>query len=441
MSNQLEVTNKSFFNKVKNISKKVKLIILVVLVIGAYFLYTNTVAKKTAAPQYQTATVEKGSVITTLTQSGSITSAQTNIATTTNGIIEEIYVKNGDSVKSGQSLFKVKSTATPSEQSAAYASYLSAQNSYKSALDTKKSLDSQMWSARKSYLDEQNSINYLKNNTTNPSTKQDYTELEKESIRNGFIQAQKDYDLAQQKYANADLAIAASYAQLNTATINYNATKNAVVTAITDGTVANFSSTVGGSVLTTATTPVLILGDFNNTTVKVQISEVDVSKVKQGQKVTVTIDALESKSFVGTIENVDSIGTTTSGVVSYTAVIKLISPSTDIRPGMTTSAIIQIARKDDVLKIPTQAIQAGTNGQTVRVMDKAGQIKQVNIETGISSDSETEILSGLSEGDIVVTTVASTRTTTSTTGTSPFSGLGNRGFGGTTTTTQIRGAR
>jgi len=153
--------------------------------------------------------------------------------------------------------------------------------------------------------------------------------------------------------------------------------------------------------------------------------------VHVGQKATVTLDAFADKTFVGTVTSVDTIGTTSSGVVTYNVYISLVEPPATIQPGMTASVIIQTNRKEDVLQVPTSAIQTTNGTPTVRVL-KNGQVTAVPVETGITSDSTTEITSGLSEGDTVVTSIVSqTSATGGSTGSSPFSGLGGgRGFGG-----------
>jgi macrolide-specific efflux system membrane fusion protein len=97
---------------------------------------------------------------------------------------------------------------------------------------------------------------------------------------------------------------------------------------------------------------------------------------------------------------------------------------------MTASVIIQIDKRNDVLMVPTAAVQTANGNSTVRVL-KNGTVTQVPVEVGISSDTDTEITSGLSEGQTVVTGTVSTTTTSSQTS-SPFSGFGGRGggFGG-----------
>ena len=97
---------------------------------------------------------------------------------------------------------------------------------------------------------------------------------------------------------------------------------------------------------------------------------------------------------------------------------------------MTAAITIQTDRKDDALSVATSAVQTATDGSSsVRVL-KNNKVIDTPVETGISSDTDTEITSGLSEGDTVITGTIAAASGSQTTGASPFSGLGGRGFGG-----------
>src|SRR3989337_1931228 len=110
----------------RHASLVIKIIVIAIIAAVGWFGFSQFSNANEKPPQYQTATVERGNLIATLSQSGSVTASnQTDISSTTNGVIEEIYVKNGDQVVAGQNLFKVKSTATPQEKAQANASYQS----------------------------------------------------------------------------------------------------------------------------------------------------------------------------------------------------------------------------------------------------------------------------------------------------------------------------
>jgi RND family efflux transporter MFP subunit len=452
---------KSLQEKLTGLTKKQKIFLataLIVICIGL-FLLLHPQNKK---PSYATVKVQKGEIISNLSESGTINiSNQTNVNSPTDGVIEEVYVKNGDVVQDGENLFKVKSTATAQEKASAYAAYLSAVNSEKSAEVSKLSADAQMWGDQQSVLNAQNTVDYKNANSVNPSTKQNYTDLEKQSIDSALTIARKQFLASEQKYKDADAAINASKAQLTSAWLSYQNTLDSVVTAPTSGTIANFSTVEGGNVLagnTTSTSsssstssnsssnnsssPVLIIGDFSKIIIKTQINEIDITKVKPNQKVTVTLDAFPDKTFVGEITSIDSIGTANSGVVSYTAYITLISPPPDIMSGMTASANIQLNRKENVLTVPTEAIQTSSEGSYVRVL-KNNLVTQIPVELGISSDTDTEITSGLNEGDVVITSINTGNSSTAGTTASPFGqstfGRGGGGLGGSAVFRRVGG--
>jgi len=127
---------------------------------------------------------------------------------------------------------------------------------------------------------------------------------------------------------------------------------------------------------------------------------------------------------------INTTGSISSGVTTYPAVIQLDDTnSNDILPNMSATADIISEIKDNVLLIPSSAVQTVGSESTVKVL-KNGQVTTVSVEVGDSSDSQTEITSGLSEGDTVITSTISTSTTTSGSS-SPFSGgLRVGGFGG-----------
>jgi multidrug efflux pump subunit AcrA (membrane-fusion protein) len=164
----------------------------------------------------------------------------------------------------------------------------------------------------------------------------------------------------------------------------------------------------------------------------VSLAEIDAAKVKPGQAVTVTLDSLSDKTFTGQVLMVDTNGAVSSGVTTYPAVIQLDDTAEGIYPNMAATARIITKVQDNVLLVPTTAVQT-SNGQSVVNLFKNGQAVPTVVTTGGSDDTNTAILTGLAAGDIIVTNpqAARTRTTTTTTGTtSVFSAIGgNRSFG------------
>lgn len=399
--------------------------VIAVLVIFTFFYFFIT--KKSGSPQYQTAPVTRESIIESVTESGNVTSdSQTNIGSPTNGVISEVFVKNGDRVAVGQPLFSVKSTATPQEQASSYANFLSAKSSLLASQAKLNSLQSALFKANQTFVNDRGVINPSDQQKADPK----------------YIEENADWLQAEADYKNQATVIAAQQASFNEASLAYAATQDSTVTSPIEGAVANFSLGVGSNVTATGTTfnnsnsssnstsgtQILVLGNFSNLSIKAPINEVDISKVKTGDKATVTLDAFPDQTFVGRVTSVDTIGTNSSGVVTFNAYISLLLPPSTIKPGMSATAIIQIARHDDVLTVPSGAVQASNGTSSVRVL-KNGVSQTIEVETGISSDTSTEITSGLKEGDTVIIGESPATAATSQNGASPFSGL-NRGLGG-----------
>lgn len=199
---------------------------------------------------------------------------------------------------------------------------------------------------------------------------------------------------------------------------------NYVIVAPFSGSVAvlnvNRGDTVSsGTAVTTLITAQKIAG--------LSLNEVDVAKINVGDKVTLTFDAVEGLTLTGKVVEIDSVGTVSQGVVSYTVNIGFDSQDTRIKPGMTANASIQTDIKQDVLAVPSSAVKTQGGTSFVQVFNpplqntggsqgviSAVAPQQVQVELGISDDSSVEILSGLKEGDQIVTrTILGTTTTTS----------------------------
>jgi multidrug efflux pump subunit AcrA (membrane-fusion protein) len=157
------------------------------------------------------------------------------------------------------------------------------------------------------------------------------------------------------------------------------------------------------------------------------LDEVDAAKIKLGQKATLTFDAVDGLTLTGTVTGVDTLGTVTQGVVTYDVTISLDSQDARVKPGMTVSAAIITDTAVDVITVPSSAVKT-INGTTyVQVFNPAlsasttsatGGIasatppKNLPVTTGISDDTDTEILSGLREGEQVVVRTSTTATAT-----------------------------
>lgn len=168
---------------------------------------------------------------------------------------------------------------------------------------------------------------------------------------------------------------------------------------------------------------------------KVSLTEVDVVSVKEGNKVKLTFDAIDGLRIDGEITRIDTIGKVSQNVVYYEAEIAFSDSSGLLKPGMSVSAEIMTASKQDVLLIPTSAVKSKAGGeyvlipdtQAVQATDAAIQSKyaEIAIKVGASDGIMTEIESGLSEGQTIINKTAAEVADVSVTASTQGQGLFN----------------
>jgi multidrug efflux pump subunit AcrA (membrane-fusion protein) len=205
-----------------------------------------------------------------------------------------------------------------------------------------------------------------------------------------------------------------------------------------DGVVASVDAQKGESISSGGTVATLIT---EQQVAEISLNEVDVAQVEVGQKVTLTYDAIEDLQISGSVAEVDLIGTTNQGVVSYTVTILFDTQDERIKPGMSVSATIITEIKQEVIVVPVGAIKTQGDVSYVELVPDGASLgaasingviletlpQQQIVEVGISNDTVSEIISGLAVGDYVVS-----RTITGTTGAGSTQAQAPSLFGGTT---------
>ncbi|MFT4036452.1 MAG: biotin/lipoyl-binding protein, partial [Patulibacter sp.] len=166
------------------------------------------------------------------------------------------------------------------------------------------------------------------------------------------------------------------------------------------------------------------LSQLSKLTMSVSFSESDIGKVKVGQAATVTVSALDGVKLAARVTTVGMTGSTSNSVVSYPVTLTLTQTSSGVLAGMSAEAEIVVEQATGVLTVPTQAL----SGSTLTVVDKDGNATSTRVTTGITGDSTTQIVSGVSAGDTVK---LPTLTTSSSSGSSNSSSNGNSSSSGT----------
>jgi RND family efflux transporter MFP subunit len=223
-------------------------------------------------------------------------------------------------------------------------------------------------------------------------------------------------------------SIASAKTQLQQATANYN---NTIIVAPFDGLIAACAVNKGDQVSPTTVIATLITNQF---VVNIPLNEVDVAKVKIGEPAVLTFDALPDLSVAGKVIDIDTIGTVSQGVVTYNVKISLDTQDVGVKPGMSTDASVITQVAADVLAVPNAAIKTSGTTSYVQELDATGAPQSFPVTIGIANDTYTQIISGIKEGDNVVTqtivsTTAKKATTSSSSGITSLLG-GGRSAGG-----------
>ncbi|MDD4271392.1 MAG: efflux RND transporter periplasmic adaptor subunit [Patescibacteria group bacterium] len=183
-----------------------------------------------------------------------------------------------------------------------------------------------------------------------------------------------------------------------------------------DGVIAAVNLKVGDSAGSTAIATIITKQQI----AEISLNEVDAAKIKVGLKANMTFDAIEGLEITGKVAEVDAVGTVSQGVVTYNIKIVFDAQDDRVKPGMSVNAAIITNSKTDVLMVASSAVKTDNSGANyVQILDSSNKPVDQIVEIGITDDTNTEIISGLSEDDKVVTQTvdASASTNKTTTGT------------------------
>lgn len=146
-----------------------------------------------------------------------------------------------------------------------------------------------------------------------------------------------------------------------------------------------------------------VLADLSNLHIDTTVDELDIAAVKEGQPVEITLDALPNQVLDGVVAQIDLAPASDTATTEFPVVVMLASAAGDVRMGMTAALSIQVAHKQDVLLVPNWALrlEPGSTDIFVRVLGPGPAVQQVPVELGLRSELFSEVLSGLSAGQVV----------------------------------------
>lgn len=405
-------------SKLRKHKKLIAMGVVVALGLG-YLVYTRLGAKSTQKPTYQTAAVERGTLVETVSASGTVTTANnTPVVTQVTGKITTLFVKNGDTVKAGQKLATVElDQASNQKYIQQLASYQTAVNSLASAKNT------------------------LRQNAVDARTADDAFikgALDKNKSKDGltYDQLYTAKRVAEERFQIQQKVVDSSQLSLNSAAMtlqNYSPTIYAPISGVITGLSLREGSVIPAQAVSSSTNTlsqnIAYITTSSLPIVSVSLTEIDIPKVEIGAKATLTFDAFPDKTFTGKVFSINTTGAISSGVTSYPTTIILDTENPKIYANMSATANLIITSKDNVLYVPSAAVVSQNNETVVRRLVN-GQVEYIAVVTGISSDSGVELVSGdVSEGDEVVTSVVTAGASSNSTSSSPF-GIRTGGMGG-----------
>lgn len=336
-------------------------------------------------------TVQKENLVDTVQVSGTYTTAsQTPVMSPTNGIISNLYVANGDEVKKGDPLFYIQSTATVDQQRSTYANYLSALNSLSAAQAKLNSLQSTLFKANQTFVNDRG--------VDNPTDQQKADPV--------YIEEQANWLQAEADYKNQQGVIAQAQAQVSNTLLAYQETQNVTVTAPTNGRIVNLLTTLGDQVTAPQPTgaistsdPVLVIANLGDPYIKTAISESYAARIEPGQRATIVFDALKNQTFHGVVNSIATVGTTSQGVVTYDTRVQVSDLPVTIKPNMTALLTIETLRKNNVITVLNSAI-VDKDGNSYAMEAKTHRLLPIVI--GTKGITKSEVVHGLHQGVKIV---------------------------------------
>jgi len=413
-----------------------------------------------SASDQRSATLARGTLVAVVNATGSVKPVrQMRLSFETAGIVSEVAVKAGDRVKAGDVIARLDATdlelaladaetalvvattnysrtiqgSREADIRAAQAALIAAQSNYARlkrgpAPGDYAAIEAEFRNAEANLERAQNAYNKAYANdpatiTANPAA------LQLESATNAYNAAKARFEKASQPASRADLAAAwqqvesaranlerlkapardfdidQAQAQIEQARIQVEQARRRIAQTIlrapADGVISSIDIKAGEAV---GQQPAATLLDLSQLRVDITVDEIDVARIAPGQKVMLTFDALPGVEVTGVVERIAPASTLVSGVVSYEVRVLLDPTDQPLRPGMTANTSIVLDRRENALLAPNWAIrrdrQTGQSFLTIRTGDNTSE--EVEVKTGLRNEAFTEIVSGATEGQIVL---------------------------------------
>lgn len=428
------------------------LLVLAFLAATGYGIYLwKFKPQDSPSDQYQTISAGHGDLTATIGATGVVRSNQSALLVwQTTGTVDNVYVKEGDSVQADKILSDLRQTSLPQAVIMAEVELNTARKALEDLQTGAQTARIAAKQAIATYAQAVNAAQYQLDNFTVPAEYAKMNAMEalqltesrlnqaraafepvkfnsssdptRQRLKDELDRAQADYNTAvrrlnleynldvakdnslkaQQDYAkwekgpdpddvaSANARIAAAQATLNLARL----------TSPFPGKITRAYIKPGDQV--TVGKIAFQIDDLSHLLVDVSVSEVDINRVRVGQDVSLSFDAILNKVYAGKVQDVSPVGDSMQGIVDFIVAVQLDAFDEQVKPGMTAAVNIVVDQLQDVLQVPNRAVRL-VEGKRVVYILKEAQLVPVPIELGASSDTMSEVLSGeLQVGDLIV---------------------------------------
>lgn len=359
-------------------NKKKALVIAAVAAITALAVWLLSGGKKEEKITFDTAAVAPANIMNSITATGTIEPVTSvTVGTQVSGIVSKLFVDYNSVVKKGQVIAELDKT----------------------------NLMSQLNTAKTQLATAQSQLNYQTANYKRYKT----------LFEKGLVAAD-DFDNAKLSYTQAKEQVVSAKEEVQRAQTNLG---YATITSPIDGVVLSKSVEEGQTVAASFSTPELftIAQDLTNMQVVADVDEADIGDVKEGERVTFTVDAYPDDTFEGEVKQVRQEATTTNNVVTYEVVISAPNADLKLKPGLTANVTMYTAERKGVLSVPSKALRFTPQKETVgkmKIVDVANAKNKVwtiegnsivahKVNIGMTDGTNTQIVGGIAEGTKVIT--------------------------------------
>lgn len=302
-------------------------VVIFIAGIAGYFFYTR-------APEvsYKTARIERGMIVSTVAATGNLSAVTTvQVGTQVSGTIQKLYVDFNSRVKKGQAIAEIDPSLFNASVEQSQGNFLSAEaNLQKAGVAL---ADAERTFSRNSRM-----------------------------LADGII-SQGDFDASETALQSARASVKAAEGAVaqNRGSLMQSKTnlRYSVIRSPVDGVVISRAIDVGQTVAASFSTPTLftIAQDLTKMQIEVSVDEADISRITLQQKVSFTVDSYPEQTFRGSVIQIRSAPIITQNVVTYVVVVSVDNSDMKLKPGMTANVSIEVAKKDDVLKLPPAALR------------------------------------------------------------------------------------